>query len=126
VTKQTGSALIILLVGLLVTYAPLSVKANPPHMSAMCMDMEKYTEIVSIINPGVGIVRLDQRDITTFQYNYNNKPPVTDFQISGVVFSTKSDTPFVLVAIFIEKCLVVEMPLMPKWIVEVMKPIEGI
>jgi len=93
VTKQTGSALIILLVGLLVTYAPLSVKANPPHMSAMCMDMEKYTEIVSIINPGVGIVRLDQKDITTFQYNYKDVNTLVKDGLYGIHYDMLHTTP---------------------------------
>ena len=130
-TKQTGSAFIVLLVGLLVSCAPSSADRIPPQVPQLippkvCMPVEKYLELAPIVNEGAFIVKLDPRDTAIFQYNYNNTPPKTEFQITGVVFSMKSDTPYTLVAIFMKECLVVETPIISEWIANMMKPIESI
>ena len=130
-TKQTGSAFIVLLVGLLVSCAPSSADRIPPQVPQLippkvCMSVEKYLKLAPIINEGAFIVKLDPRDTAVFQYNYNNTVPKTEFQISNVVFSMKSDTPYTLVAIFMGECLVVETPIISEWIAKMMKPIESI
>jgi hypothetical protein len=126
VAKQAGSALITLLVSLLVTYASFPTKGNSSHGQNACIDLDKYEAVASIVNPGSSVTKLRPRDVAIFQYNYNNKPPHTEFQLSGIIFSTKAETPETLVAIFIDGCLVFEVVLMPSLIVEILKPVESI
>jgi len=130
-TKQTGSALIVLLVSLLISCAPSSADRIPPQVPQLepqkvCISVERYLELAPIVNEGAFIVKLDPRDTAVFQYNYNNTVPKTEFQISNVVFSMKSDTPYTLVAIFMGECLVVETPIISEWIANMMKPMESI
>ena len=130
-TKQTGSAFIVLLVGLLVSCAPSSADRIPPQAPQLtsqkaCMSVEQYLELATIVNEGAFIVKLDPRDTAVFRYNYNNTPPKTEFQITNVIFTMKSDTPFTLVAIFTKECLAVETPIASEWIAKMMKPIESI
>jgi hypothetical protein len=126
VAKKTGSALIILLVSLLVTYVPSPAKGDLQHEQNVCIDLDKYEAVASIVNPGAFVTKLGRRDVATFQYNYNNTPPHTEFQLSGVIFSTRHNISQTLIAIFIKGCLAIELTLMPNLIVEIMKPVEGI
>jgi len=130
-TKQTGSAFIVLLVGLLISCAPSSADRIPPQALQLepqkaCMPVEQYLALAPIINEGASIIKLDPRDTAVFRYNYNNTPPKTEFQITNVIFTMKSDTPFTLVAIFTKECLAVETPIASEWIAKMMKPIESI
>jgi hypothetical protein len=130
-TKQTGSALIVLLVGLLVSCAPSTIVeplSNEIQLEPQksCISIEEYINAVPTANLGAEAMRLKPRDVAVFQYNYNNEPPKSELQMSGIVFSKKSNAPRILVAIFIEKCLVDETPLMPQWIAKLMRPIETI
>ena len=125
-TKQTGSVLIVLLVGLLVACAPAAI-VEPPVSKAppserkleaqkACISIEQYINEASTMNLGAKTKKLSPRDVAVFQYNYNNEPPKSDLQISGVVLSKKINTPTILVAIFIKNCLVDNTPLMPQWV----------
>jgi hypothetical protein len=130
-TKQTGSVLIVLLVGLLVACAPAAIvepprNEAPPKLETVCVPIERYITEVPTKNPGAVVKRLNKRDVAIFRFNYNNEPPKTDLQISGVVFSKRNDTPYILVSVFIEKCLADETPLMPRWVARLMRPIETI
>ena len=110
-TKQTGSVLIVLLVGLLVACAPAAIveppvsKAPPSELKLesqkACISIEQYINEASTMNLGAKTKKLSPRDVAVFQYNYNNEPPKSDLQISGVVLSKKINTPTILVAIFI-------------------------
>ena len=135
-TKQTGSVLIVLLVGLLVACAPAAIveppvsKAPPSELKLesqkACISIEQYINEASTMNLGAKTKKLSPRDVAVFQYNYNNEPPKSDLQISGVVLSKKINTPTILVAIFIKNCLVDNTPLMPQWVARLMRPIETI
>ena len=135
-TKQTGSVLIVLLVGLLVACAPAAIveppvsKAPPSELKLesqkACSSFEQYINEASTMNLGAKTKKLSPRDVAVFQYNYNNEPPKSDLQISGVVLSKKINTPTILVAIFIKNCLVDNTPLMPQWVARLMRPIETI
>jgi hypothetical protein len=135
-TKQTGSVLIVLLVGLLVSCAPYAI-VEPPASKAppnelrleppkVCVPIKKYINDAPIKNLGAVPRILSPRDVAVFQYNYNNEPPKSKIQISDIIFSTKEDTPYILVAIFIKDCLADETPLMPQWVARLMRPIETI
>ena len=135
-TKQTGSVLIVLLVGLLVACAPAAIveppasKAPPNELQLepqkACISVEKYINVAPTMNSGAKTKKLSPREVAVFQYNYNNEPPKSELQISGVVFSKKINTPYVLVAIFVKDCLADETPLMPQWVARLMRPIETI
>jgi len=130
-TKQTGSVLIVLLVGLLVSCAPYAI-VEPPRNEVplepktICVPIEQYISEVPTKNSGAVSRRLSPREVAVFQYNYNNEPPKSELQMSGIVFSKKTNIPHILVAVFIKKCLVDETPLMPQWVARLMRPIETI
>ena len=98
--KHTGSAMVVLLVGLLISCT--STLANATHV---CTTMEQYLDLVQPQNPMAQFTVLSPRALAAFTYNYNKEPPVSNLAITGVVVGTVSSQTGVLAAIAVDGCI---------------------
>ena len=115
--KHTGSALVVLLVGLLTACTPSTltvasiaqvqpVMHNTDLNSNVCIDKEDTLTRLQVYGPLWTHNPLDGKMLATFIYNYNREPPVTDDNITDVIISSNSSyrRGFV-VSILIDGCL---------------------
>ena len=102
--KNTRSALVVLLVGLLTLYAPLTYAY---HFN-LCMSKEQYIDQIQALNPGMAIATLTPDDLVIFESNYNAAPPPSDFNITGVVIGVVRNAPIVIVAIAVDGCVKIQ------------------
>jgi hypothetical protein len=98
--KHTGSAMVVLLVGLLI-----SCTSTPVNATHICTTMEQYLDLVQPQNPMAQFTILSPRALAAFTYNYNKEPPVSNLDITGVVIGTVSSQPGVLAAIAVDGCI---------------------
>jgi hypothetical protein len=101
VVKNARSALVVLLVGLLTLYAPLT----HAYHTQVCMSKEQYVDRIQALNPGMTITNLTPEDLIIFEHNYNAKPPVTSFNITDVVVGITRGAPMILIAIVVDECV---------------------
>ena len=102
--KNTRSALVVLLVGLLTLYAPLTYAY---HFN-LCMSKEQYIDQVQALNPDIAIITLIPDDLTIFKDNYNAEPPLSDYNITDVVIGIIKNAPGAIVAIAIDGCVKIQ------------------
>jgi ribulose kinase len=98
--KHTGSVMVVLLVGLLI-----SCTSTPSIATHACTTVEQYLDLIQPQNPMAKFTTLDTRALAVFRYNYNREPPVSESDITGVVIGARMDTQRLLVAIAIEGCI---------------------
>ena len=98
--KHTRSAMVVLLVGLLISCT--STLANATHT---CTTMEQYLDLVQPQNPMAQFTVLSPRALAAFTYNDNKEPPVSNLDITGVVVGTVSSKSGVLIAIAVDGCV---------------------
>ena len=98
--KHTGSVLVVLLVGLLI-----SCTSTPSIATHVCTTMEQYLDLVQPQNPMAQFTVLSPRPLAAFTYNYNKEPPVSDLAITDVVVGSVAGKPEVLVAIAVDGCI---------------------
>jgi hypothetical protein len=98
--KHTGSVLVVLLVGLLI-----SCTSTPSIATHVCTTIEQYLDLVQPPNPRAQFTVLNPRPLAAFTYNYNKEPPVSDLAITGVVVGVVPSKSEVLVAIAVDGCI---------------------
>jgi len=109
--KHTGSAMVVLLVGLLISCT--STLANATHI---CTTMEQYLDLVQPQNPMAQFTVLSPRALAAFTYNYNKEPPVSNLDITGVVIGTISTKTDVLAAIAVDGCIKFQAGISPEFL----------
>ena len=114
--KHTGSALVVLLVGLLVSFTSLASHEALPTTPALpvikeCVSAKQYMEFVSAKNPGSVSKSLPPEAVKVFKFNYNNVPPKSDYNITGVILSTHPNSYNMLVGGMINGCVSFSVPI---------------
>jgi len=101
VVKNARSALVVLLVGLLTLYAPLT----HAYHTQVCMGKEQYVDRIQALNPDMATTNLTPEDLVVFEHNYNATPPVTTFDITDVIIGITRGSPMILIAIVVDECV---------------------
>ena len=126
-TKHTGSALVVLLVGLLVSftsYASHIPLMGTPSFPAVkeCVSAEQHIAYVKLKNPETTSKVLAPSAVKTFKFNYNKVPPASNYNITGVVLTTKPRANNYLIAILINGCISFAAPITHDKMKELMAP----
>lgn len=105
--KHTGSALVVLLVGLLTACASTPV-ARASHEIGIqgCMDVEDYQTRAAVWGITWTHKELTPRLVAVFAYNFNNLEPISTFNITNLIVSSNAlDNSGVVIGVFVDGCL---------------------
>jgi hypothetical protein len=109
--KHTGSAMVVLLVGLLISCTSTSSIAT--HA---CTTTEQYLDLIQPQNPLAKFTTLNARSLAVFRYNYNREPPVSELNITDVVIGARPNTLGFLVAIVVDGCVEFQAGMRPEFL----------
>jgi len=109
--KHTGSAMVVLLVGLLI-----SCTSTPSAAIHACTTTEQYLDLIQPQNPMATFTTLNARPLAVFTYNYNREPPVSELNITDVVIGARPNTPGFLVAIIVDGCVMFQAGIRPEFL----------
>jgi hypothetical protein len=127
--KHMRSALVVTLVGLLISLAPLTQAGHTPGGTIIgtmdaCVDISYHRKKMKEKNPNSTTYLLNEEQLEVFGANYNSLPPITEALITAVSVSSKPTTDTIYVGIEIDGCMRESFKTRTGWL-DVMMKVDG-